>query len=82
MFGELTFIGAGDVCSGVNKDELVIRLDPDAEEAALRAARARPMDFTPRPTRGLVTIDAGDSKGRRPDRWVAQAVGHPEPDHA
>jgi TfoX/Sxy family transcriptional regulator of competence genes len=35
MFGGLTFMVAGHMCCGVNGDELIIRLDPDHEDAAL-----------------------------------------------
>ena len=33
MFGGLTFMVAGHMCCGVNGDELIVRLDPDREEA-------------------------------------------------
>jgi hypothetical protein len=30
MFGGLTFMIAGSMCCGVNRDELIVRLDPRA----------------------------------------------------
>jgi TfoX/Sxy family transcriptional regulator of competence genes len=45
MFGGLTFMIEGNMCCGVNGDELIVRLDPDREDEAL----ARPH----RPTDGL-----------------------------
>jgi TfoX/Sxy family transcriptional regulator of competence genes len=78
MFGGLTFIVSGHMCCGVNKDELIVRLDPDGEEAALSSADARPMDFTGRPMSGFVTISPAGVKGRALDQWVARAVAHAE----
>jgi hypothetical protein len=37
-------------------DELIVRLCPEDEEAALAMPHARPMDFTNRPMSGFVTI--------------------------
>jgi len=77
MFGGLTFMVGGHMCCGINSDELIIRLAPDAEEAALTARHARPMDFTRRPMRGFVTIAPEGLKGRSLDSWVAQAIALP-----
>ena len=76
MFGGLTFMVSGHMCCGINTDELILRLGPDAEETALRSPHARPMDFTRRPMRGFVTIAPDGLKGPSLSRWVAQAVAH------
>jgi TfoX/Sxy family transcriptional regulator of competence genes len=78
MFGGLTFMVNGHMCCGVNKDELILRLDPDTEQAALRTPHARPMDFTRRRMSGFVTIAPAGTTGRRLARWVAHAVAHAE----
>ena len=78
MFGGLTFMVSGHMCCGINNDELILRLAPEAEEAALRAPHARPMDFTRRPMRGFVTIAPDGLNDRSLDRWVAAAVAHAE----
>ena len=78
MFGGLTFMVAGHMCCGINRDELILRLGPEAEETALTAPHARSMDFTRRPMRGFVTIAPGGLKGPSLGRWVAQAVAHAE----
>jgi TfoX/Sxy family transcriptional regulator of competence genes len=36
MFGGLTFMIGGNMCCGVNGDELIVRLDPDREVEASR----------------------------------------------
>lgn len=78
MFGGLTFMIAGHMCCGINNDELILRLAPDAEKTGLTAPHARPMDFTRRPMRGFVAISSHGLTGRNLDRWVAQAVAHAE----
>lgn len=78
MFGGLTFMVGGHLCCGINSDELILRLGPEAEETALRAPHARPMDFTRRAMRGFVTIAPDGLKGRSLDSWVTQAIAHAE----
>jgi TfoX/Sxy family transcriptional regulator of competence genes len=78
MFGGLTFMVGGHMCCGVHGDELIVRLDPDDEDAALARAHARPMDFTARPMRGFVTVAPDGLKGQALRRWVDRATAHAE----
>lgn len=52
MFGGLTFMVGGHMCCGVTGDDLMVRLEPAAAEAALAEPGVRPMDFTGRPLKG------------------------------
>jgi TfoX/Sxy family transcriptional regulator of competence genes len=78
MFGRLTFMIGGNMCCGVNGDELIVRLDPDREVEALAKPHARPMDFTGRPMRGFVTVQPDGLNGDRLNRWVQEAVARAE----
>ena len=78
MFGGVTFMVAGHMCCGVNGDELIVRLDPDHEDAALAGPHARPMDFTGRPMRGFVTVQPEGLNGAQLKRWVQEAVARAE----
>ena len=78
MFGGLTFMVGGHMCCGVHGDELILRLRPDDEDAALARPHARPMDFTARPMRGFVTVAPDGLKGQALRRWVGLAVAHAE----
>lgn len=78
MFGGLTFMVSGHMCCGVNSDELIVRLGPEDEEAALAMPDARPMDFTNRPMSGFVTIAPAGLGDRDLGRLVAAAVAHAE----
>jgi TfoX/Sxy family transcriptional regulator of competence genes len=74
MFGGLTFMVRGNMCCGVNKDELIVRLDPGDEQEALARPHARPTDFTGRRMRGFITVEPDGLDGDRLDRWVHEAV--------
>ena len=56
MFGGLTFLLKGHMCCGVIKDELMVRVGPDAYQEALGQPCAREMDFTGQPLKGLVYV--------------------------
>lgn len=58
MFGGIAFMVDDKMCIGVVKDELMARVGPDNEEAALKKDGCRPMDFTGRPMVGYVFVDA------------------------
>jgi TfoX/Sxy family transcriptional regulator of competence genes len=74
MFGGLTFMVGGNMCCGVNGDELIVRLDPRHEGDALARPHTRPMDFTRRRMRGFITVHPDGLTGSHLDRWVHEAV--------
>jgi len=75
MFGGLSFLLRGNMCCGVVRDDLVVRVGPEEHDKALAEAHARPMDFTGRPLKGLVYVGPG---GYGSDEaladWVARGV--------
>ncbi len=75
MFGGIAFMLNGNMCCGVINDDLMVRVGPEAYEASLERAHARPMDFTGRPMRGMVYVGANGLRGRRAlERWVERGV--------
>ena len=58
MFGGLALMLGGNMCVGVVKEDLMVRVGPDAYEEVLALPGARPMDFTGKPLRGFVFVDA------------------------
>jgi len=62
MFGGIAFMIGGNMAVGVIGDDLMVRLDPSDAEAALREAHVRPMDFTGRPMKGMVFVEAGGTE--------------------
>lgn len=56
MMGGLCFMVRGKMCVGVEKERLMVRIDPCECESALRRKGCVPMDFTGRPMRGFVFV--------------------------
>jgi hypothetical protein len=72
MFGGIAFLIGGNMCCGVNGEDLIARLTPEEGDELLASERgARPMDFTGRPMRGWLFVapeaTAGDGDL---ERWV------------
>ncbi|MDA3929003.1 MAG: TfoX/Sxy family protein [Prolixibacteraceae bacterium] len=58
MMGGLTFMVDDKMCVGIIKDDLMVRLDPEIYESSILKEGCRPMDFTHRPIKGYVFVDA------------------------
>jgi TfoX/Sxy family transcriptional regulator of competence genes len=58
MFGGVCFTLNGHMVFGVVKDELMVRVGNDEYATALALPHARPMDFTGRPMKGYLFIEA------------------------
>src|SRR5215471_4643031 len=65
MFGGLAFMLGGHMFCGVVKDTLMVRLGPDGARRALDRPHVRPMDFTGRPMKGMVFVEAAGLRGER-----------------
>ncbi len=77
MFGGLTIMVAGNMCCGVRKEELMIRLGAETTLASLRSPHVRACDFTKRPMKGIFLVSAdGCTNQHRVDRWVGLALKH------
>jgi hypothetical protein len=71
MFGGIAFMIAGNMATGVIGDDLMVRLDPADAERALTEPHVRPMDFTGKPSRGMVYVDPVGTEGDRAlTAWV------------
>ena len=75
MFGGIAFMLRGNMCCGIVRNDLMVRVGPERHEEALAQPHARPMDFTGRPMRGMVYVTP---EGCRTDealkRWVEQGL--------
>ena len=75
MFGGLAFLVHGHMACGIIGRDLMVRVGPEAYEAALDKAGARPMDFTGRPLTGVVYVDAcGYGRAASLRAWVEQGL--------
>jgi len=79
MFGGLAFLMHGNMCCGVVKDTLVVRLGNDGAAAALAEPHARPMDFTGKPMKSMVYVGPeGIADDDDLNRWLGRAIGFAE----
>lgn len=71
MFGGIAWMVNGNMACGIIGEDLMIRLDRDDAEAALAEEHVGPMDFTGRPMRGFVVVEAaGVEADAELARWV------------
>jgi hypothetical protein len=75
MFGGLTFMLHGNMCCGVMRDELMVRVGPAQHSQALGLPHARQMDFTGRPMKSMIIVaPAGFEEDADLDAWVQRGV--------
>lgn len=75
MFGGLCFMVDDKMCVGVEKDRLMVRLDPAKYDEAMEREGAKPMDFTRKVMKGFlfVDIDAVNTK-KKLQYWIDLAL--------
>lgn len=75
MFGGIGFMLFGNMCCGVMKSDLILRLGPINGAEVFHDPRVRPFDTTGRPMKGWAVIGA-DALEDETDlsNWVQQSV--------
>jgi TfoX/Sxy family transcriptional regulator of competence genes len=77
MFGGIAFMLAGNMAVGVIGEDLMVRLDPADAEKALAEPHTRPMDFTGKPMKNMVYVDAeGTASDEDLTAWVEAGADH------
>jgi len=75
MFGGIAFMVGGHMACGVIRQDLMVRLGPEATRQALREPHVRPMDFTGRPSAGMVYVGADGVRDPSDlKRWIDAAT--------
>ncbi|MCB9513858.1 MAG: TfoX/Sxy family protein [Candidatus Latescibacteria bacterium] len=75
MFGGICWLVHGNMACGIVHDLLMVRVGPDSFEDALARPHTRPMDFTGRPSRGMVYVEpAGVKAGSALAAWVKRGA--------
>jgi len=77
MFGGLCFMVNDKMCVGVEKERLMVRLDPNRYDEVLENDGCKPMDFTGKVMRGYVFVDieALNTK-KKLDYWMNLALDY------
>ena len=77
MFGGIAFMVRGHMSVGIVKDDLMVRVGPEAYEDLVLEPHARRMDFTGRPMIGFLYVA---SEGLEADadleRWVERGLAY------
>lgn len=75
MFGGLCFLHRGNMVCGIVRDELMLRVGPDAYGDCLALPHAREMDFTGRAMRGMIYVGTeGFEEDEDLEAWVDRAL--------
>ena len=73
MFGGPAFLTYGNMTVGVHEDDLIVRVGPEASQAALDRPGVRPFDITGRSMRGWVLVAGQYLDDEHLGRWLAEA---------
>ena len=75
MFGGIGFLLNSNMCVGVWKESLIVRLDPDQYEEALKEPFVKEFDITGRPMKGWVLVQPeGVKDDDQLKGWIQRAV--------
>jgi len=75
MFGGIAFLVDGNMAVGVSKEDLMVRVGPDAHADAMRRPGTRLFEMTGRPSPGWVLVDPGGYADEAEfAAWVDQGI--------
>lgn len=75
MFGGVGFLLNGNLACGVNKSDLIVRVDPEKHIALLKKPHVRPFDMTGRPMKGWLVVEAeGVKSDKQLSRWLKEGL--------
>ena len=78
MFGGVAFMVNGNMSVGItNKGAFMVRIAPDRHEELIELPGAGPMDFTGKPMKGFLFVDAvAVSRKAALDKWVKLSLAY------
>jgi len=75
MFGGLCFMVNDKMCVGIEKERMMVRLDPEKYEEALEMEGCTPMDFTGKVMKGYVFVDINALNTKKKlEYWIKLAL--------
>ena len=75
MFGGIGLLLNGNMACGVNKENLIVRIDPEKQNTLLKKSHAKPFDLTGKPMKGWLVVEAdGVKTDRQLSSWVKEGV--------
>lgn len=77
MFGGLCFMVNNKMCVGVEKERLMVRLDPVKYDKVMEKEGCMPMDFTGKIMKGYVFVDiAALNTKKKLEYWIKLALDY------
>jgi TfoX/Sxy family transcriptional regulator of competence genes len=77
MFGGLCFMVNDKMCVGVEKERMMVRLDPLKYDEVMEKEGCQPMDFTGKVMKGFVFVDAAVlNTNKKLDYWIQLALAY------
>jgi TfoX/Sxy family transcriptional regulator of competence genes len=77
MFGGLCFMVNEKMCIGVEKERLMLRIDPEKYDAVMEKEGCAPMDFTGKVMKGFVFVDVNVLGTKKQlEYWVELALDY------
>ncbi len=77
MFGGLAFLLNGNMCCGVSREEMIVRLDPEATAQALKKPHVRLFEVGGRSMKGWILVaPAGIATDAALAKWIETAVSY------
>ncbi len=78
MFGGIAFMVKGNMCVGVHKDELIVRIERDATDKSVAEKHVRIFDLSGgRPMKGWILVDSsGVSTEPALAKWIRMGVDY------
>src|SRR5438105_955886 len=75
MFGGITFMVSGQMCCGVLKDDLIVKVGAEGWDDLVARPHVRPFDFSGRPMVGMVYVaPPGVSSDASLRGWIQRGV--------
>src|SRR5438128_9432577 len=75
MFGGLCFMVNDKMCVGVEKERMMVRLDPEKYTEVIEKNGVKPMDFTGKIMKGYVFVDADELNTKKKlQYWLTLAL--------
>ena len=75
MFGGVGFLISGNMACGVNKEDLIVRVDPERHATLLKKPHAKPFDLTGKPMKGWLLVEADGCKTEKQlSAWVKEGI--------
>ena len=77
MFGGVAFLLNGNMCVGIHKSDLIVRLAPEETNKALAQRHTRRFDLTGRPMKGWILVKPAGVAGEDTlAKWVSMGVSY------